>query len=268
MLTFPDFDPVALSLGPVKVHWYGIMYLLAFTAAWLIAMHQAKKKNSAIKKDQIEDLILFGALGVVVGGRIGYVFFYQFESFLNDPLWLFRVWEGGMSFHGGFVGVVFSMWFYARKIKVSFLSLLDFIAPLVPLGLGFGRVGNFIGQELWGRATDFPWGMKFPREGAEAIARHPSQLYEAALEGLLLFVILYWFSSRTRPIGSICGLGIFLYGCFRILVEFTREPDVHIQFDLFGWVTRGQILSLPMVLIGFGLFVWAYNKSRSEFIRY
>lgn len=268
MLTHPDFDPVAFELGPLAVHWYGIMYLLGFAAGWYIAMRRSRNKICPVRPAQVEDLLLFVALGVVLGGRIGYVFFYQFDTLVADPLYLFRVWEGGMSFHGGFLGVVFAMWWFARRTKIHFIDILDFIAPCIPPGLLFGRMGNFIGQELWGRPTDLPWAMTFPREGVDAVARHPSQLYEAFFEGLVLLVVLLWFSAGPRPRGAVCGLGIFLYGCFRIGVEFTREPDAHINFDLFGWVTRGQLLSVPMVIVGAGLLLWAYNRNRPLFSRY
>ncbi|MGQ9427168.1 prolipoprotein diacylglyceryl transferase [Gilvimarinus sp. F26214L] len=267
MLSYPDIDPVAFSLGPLQVHWYGIAYLCGFAAAWWIAVRRSRLKHTSIRKEQIEDLIVYGALGVILGGRIGYVLFYQFDVFLANPLWLFKVWEGGMSFHGGMLGVVAAMWLYARKHRIHFLDLMDFVAPAVPPGLGFGRLGNFIGQELWGRETNVPWGMVFPKDEL-GLVRHPSQLYEAALEGLVLFVILYWYAARPRPRGAVAALFVLLYGCFRFAVEFTRQPDAHIQFDLFGWVTRGQLLSLPMILVGAGVLVWTYRNPRTRPLRY
>lgn len=273
MLTYPVIDPVALSLGPfelsgksigpLQVHWYGIMYLLGFAGAWWLAMRRAKKDTSPIAAGQVEDLIVYGALGVVLGGRCGYVLFYHFERFLSDPVWLLRVWEGGMSFHGGLIGVVVAMVIYARKVKAPLFALTDFVAPLVPLGLGFGRLGNFIGQELWGRATDVSWGMVFPKD-PEALVRHPSQLYQAALEGLVLFLVLLWFSSKPRPRMAVSGLFLALYGCFRFVVEFVREPDNHIGFDLLGWMTRGQLLSIPMIALGLLLLVLAYRRQAAE----
>ena len=257
MLTHPDFDPVAFSLGPLDVHWYGIMYLFAFVSAWLVAMHRAGQSRTPVTRPQVENLITYGAFGVVIGGRVGYVVFYNFDAWMRDPLWLFRVWEGGMSFHGGLIGVVLAMLFYAHRIRVPYLKLTDFVAPIVPLGLGFGRLGNFIGQELWGRPTDLPWAMVFP-DDPEGLARHPSQLYQFALEGLVLFALVFWFSHRPRPAGAVSGVFLIGYSCFRILVEFAREPDQHIQFDLFGWVTRGQLLSLPMLALGLGLVLFAY----------
>jgi phosphatidylglycerol---prolipoprotein diacylglyceryl transferase len=269
MLKYPEIDPVLLSLGPfdiagktlgpLEVHWYGIMYLFGFLGAWLVAMNRAKQPNSFVSKAQIEDLIVYGAMGVIIGGRFGYVLFYYFDRFLLDPLWLFRVWEGGMSFHGGMLGVVVALWLYSRKIRQPFLAVTDFVAPMVPLGLGFGRLGNFIGQELWGRATDVSWGMVFPRDPL-GLTRHPSQLYQAFLEGLVLFTVLLWFSSKPRPRGAVGGLFLLLYGCFRFSVEFVREPDSHIGFDILGWMTRGQMLSLPMILAGIGFLIWAYRE--------
>lgn len=262
MLTHPNFDPVAISIGPLPVHWYGITYLVGFAAAWGLATWRARQDYTPIAANQVDDLIFFGALGVVLGGRSGYVLFYNFDRFLSDPLWLLRVWEGGMSFHGGLLGVIIAIALYARHIKVALGQVLDFVAPLVPIGLGMGRIGNFIGQELWGRATDVPWAMVFPRDPA-ALPRHPSQLYQACLEGLLLFIILFLFSRKPRPAWSVGGLFLICYGSFRFLVEFFREPDSHIGFDAFGWMTRGQLLSLPMVVAGVMLVVLAYTRKNA-----
>jgi len=267
-MQYPVIDPVALALGPIKVHWYGVMYLLAFASAWYLGMRRARKVGSPLQPNQVEDLIMYGAFGVILGGRFGYVLFYHFDKFLIDPLWLLRVWEGGMSFHGGFLGVCVAVFLYARKTKITLLSLGDFVAPLVPLGLGFGRLGNFIGQELWGRASDLPWAMVFPKDPAQ-LARHPSQLYQALLEGLVLFLLLFWFSSKPRPRGAVTGLFLVGYGLFRFLVEFVREPDAHLQDQLLmGWVTRGQVLSLPMVVVGCALLVWAFgSKSKIDKVK-
>lgn len=259
MLTHPNIDPVAFSLGPLSVHWYGIMYLIGFAAAWGLALKRAQRPDSPVQRKQVDDLIFYSALGVVLGGRAGYVLFYNFDKFLADPLWLLRVWEGGMSFHGGLLGVILAMVLYARYLQVRLGALLDFVAPLVPIGLGMGRIGNFIGQELWGRASDVPWAMVFPRD-PEGLARHPSQLYQAGLEGLALFVILYVYSRQPRPPWSVGGLFLACYGSFRFFVEFFRAPDSHIGFDAFGWMTRGQLLSLPMILVGLGLMVMAYRQ--------
>lgn len=269
MLKYPQLDPIAFALGPfdiagyhlgpLTVHWYGIMYLAAFLCAGYLAVRRAGRADSPVNRAQVEDLIMYGAFGVILGGRFGYVLFYNFGRFVEEPLWLLRVWEGGMSFHGGLIGVLVAMALYSRKLKQPFFALTDFIAPLVPLGLGFGRLGNFIGQELWGRATDVPWAMVFPRD-PEALARHPSQLYQAALEGFLLFVILFWFSAKPRPRMAVSGLFLLGYGFFRFSVEFFREPDNHISFDLLGWVTRGQVLSTPMIVIGAIMLILAYRR--------
>ena len=258
MLIYPEIDPVALALGPVKIHWYGIMYVFAFMAAWAIAWRRAALPHSPIKRDQIDDLIFYGALGVVIGGRVGYVFFYGFDQFLREPLWLFKIWTGGMSFHGGLLGVMIAMWWYGRKTKTDAMTMIDFVAPIVPLGLGFGRLGNFIGAELYGRVSDVPWAMVFP--GGGELPRHPSQLYQAGLEGLLLFCIVFSFSMRPRPKYAVSGVFALCYGMFRFVVEFFREPDQAIGFDLFGWMTRGQILSLPLIIVGIGLLWLAYAR--------
>ncbi len=259
MIEFPQIDPVLVSIGPLQIHWYGAMYLLGFLGGFWLARVRSKLPNSPVKPEQIEDLTLYVALGVVLGGRAGYVLFYNFPQFLEDPLWLFKVWDGGMSFHGGLLGVIAAVWLYARKINKPFVSLMDFSAPMVPIGLGLGRLGNFINQELWGRPTDSAWGMVFPRD-PEGLPRHASQLYEFALEGVVLFVVLLWFSRSPRPPYTVSALFLVLYGCFRFAVEFVREPDIHLGFDLFNWMTRGQILCIPMIVVGLGLLIWAYKK--------
>jgi phosphatidylglycerol:prolipoprotein diacylglycerol transferase len=265
MLSYPDIDPIAFSLGPLKVHWYGLMYLLGFVAAWRLALRRSKRPWSPIRKAQIEDLIVYSAFGVILGGRFGYVVFYNFERWFSDPLWLFRIWEGGMSFHGGLLGVLVALWLYGRKINQPFLALGDFVAPMVPIGLGLGRLGNFIGQELWGRPTDAWIGMVFPND-PQQLARHPSQLYEFLLEGIVLYTLLILSSRKPRPRGFVSGLFLVFYGCFRFIVEWFREPDSHIGFDLFEWMTRGQLLCLPMVAIGAGLILWGCFGSRAEMI--
>ncbi len=272
MIPYPDLNPIALSLGPfnvgettigpLEVHWYGIMYLLSFICAWFVGWYRAGRSDVLIQRNQVEDLIVYGAFGVIIGGRLGYVFFYHFDKLLQDPVWLFRVWEGGMSFHGGLIGVIIAMMLYAKKLGLSLLTVTDFVAPLEPIGQFFGRIGNFIGQELWGRPTDGPWGMIFPNDSL-GLARHPSQLYQACLEGLLLFVILFWFSTKPRPRGAVSGLFLMGYGCFRFIVEFVREPDSHLLDQLvFGWMTRGQVLCVPMVFAGLCLLVWAYRYGK------
>ena len=263
MLSYPDIDPIAFSLGPVSVHWYGLMYLLGFLVAWQLALRHSNRPWSPVRRIQVEDLIVYCAFGVILGGRFGYVLFYNFEKWLFDPLWLIRIWEGGMSFHGGLLGVLAALWLYGRKIKQPFLALGDFVAPMVPIGIGLGRLGNFIGQELWGRSTDSWLGMLFPGD-PQQLPRHPSQLYEAILEGLILSVILLLFSRKPRPRGVTGGLFMALYASFRFSVEFFREPDSHIGFDLFDWMTRGQLLCLPMFAVGAGLILWGYFGSRAE----
>jgi phosphatidylglycerol---prolipoprotein diacylglyceryl transferase len=279
MLTYPAFlkptiftiDPftvLGFTIGPVSVHWYGMMYLLSFMLGWWWAIKRSENKNSPVRKAQVEDLIVYGAIGVVVGGRLGYAVFYHLDRVVADVFWVFRVWEGGMSFHGGFIGAVVAMVVFARRYKIALLNVLDFIGPLIPIGLGLGRLGNFINQELWGRATSGWWGMVFPND-TQQLVRHPSQLYEAALEGVVLLVILYFFDKKPRPVGAVSGLGVMLYGVFRILVEFTREPDDHLKNELLlGWITRGQILSLPMVIGGAWLLIYAYQRPRSLLGRY
>lgn len=258
MLNFPQIDPVALQLGPLKIHWYGLMYLGGFAAAWWLANRRAKRPGSDWTPAQVSDLIFYCALGVVLGGRFGYVLFYNMDRFLAEPLWLFAVWEGGMAFHGGLLGVMAAIWWFGRKYNKGFFQVGDFVAPLVPIGLGLGRLGNFVGGELWGRATDLPWGMVFPR--ADELARHPSQLYQFALEGVTLFCLLWWFSARPRPAMAVSGLFLIGYGSFRFLVEFAREPDAHLGFIAFDWLTMGQLLSLPMVLAGVLLMGLAYRS--------
>ena len=262
-MIYHDIDPIAVALGPVKIHWYGLMYVLALGSAWWLSVWRARRLGGAIKAEHIEDLVFYSALGIVIGGRLGYVFFYGFQSFLDDPLWLFKVWQGGMAFHGGLIGVLLAMYFYARKTGISTYDWWDFIAPVVPLGLAFGRIGNFIGGELYGRASDESWAMVFPSDPLQ-IARHPSQLYQAALEGLLLFALLMWFGAKPRPRFAVGGLFSMGYGVARFSAEFFREPDAHIGFDALGWMTRGQLLCLPMLAVGLVMLYLAYSKKRPQ----
>ena len=259
MLTYPHIDPVALSLGPLKIHWYGLMYLVGFACFWALGVRRAARDDFAIKPDEVSDFLFYGAVGVVLGGRIGYVLFYGFHDWLADPLYIFRVWEGGMSFHGGLIGVIVAIALYARKLHTSFFNMADFVAPMAPLGLLAGRIGNFINGELWGRPTAVPWGMVFPH--VDQLPRHPSQLYQAALEGLLLFIILWLYSSKPRPTASVSGLFLVGYGFFRFLVEFFRQPDVQLGYVAFGWMTQGQLLSLPMIVGGIALMWWAFRRA-------
>lgn len=269
MLSYPNIDPVAISIGaftiagktigPLEIHWYGLMYLFGFVGAWILAYRRGRRPDTVIESKQAEDLIFYGAMGIVLGGRIGYIFFYNFDAWLSDPLLIVRIWDGGMSFHGGLIGTAIAMLLFARKIHKNFFDIVDFVAPFAPLGLFFGRIGNFIGGELYGRATDSPLGMVFPTDPL-GIARHPSQLYQAMFEGLLLFIILFWFSAKPRPRAAVIGLFMTLYGVFRFSMEFFRQPDAHIMFDLFGWMTRGQLLCLPMIAIGLALLLWTYRQ--------
>lgn len=256
MLHYPAINPVAFSLGPLAVHWYGIMYLIAFSLAWMIGQYRAKRSSGSWNKEQVNDLIFYCALGAVIGGRVGYMLFYQFAELLSSPLLLFKVWEGGMSFHGGLLGVLVAVLFFAYKFHKTFFEVTDFLAPLVPLGLFFGRIGNFINGELWGRVTTVPWGIVFPHAGS--LPRHPTQLYEALGEGLLLFLIVWFFSAKPRPRMAVSGVFLAGYGIIRFVIEFFREPDAHLGFIAFDWLTMGQLLSLPMILIGAGMVVRAY----------
>jgi phosphatidylglycerol:prolipoprotein diacylglycerol transferase len=269
MLTYPDIDPVAFALGPVRVHWYGIMYLIGFAAFWALGRYRAARPGSGWTAQMVDDVLFYGVIGVIAGGRLGYMLFYGFDQILADPTNLIRVWEGGMSFHGGLIGVLIAMWLYGRRRGKAFFQVTDFIAPLVPIGLLTGRIGNFVNGELWGGATDLPWGVRLPCDrfaaycsgGADwSLALHPSQLYEAALEGAALFLILWLYSARPRPTMAVSGLFLLAYGCFRFLVELVRMPDAHIGYLISGWVTMGQILSLPMVLAGGLLLVLAYRR--------
>ena len=255
MLTYPEIDPVIFSIGFVKIRWYGLMYVLGFIAAWYLARRRSKEPWSIIKPTQVDDLIFYCMLGVIVGGRLGYVFFYGFDQLMDDPLYLVKITEGGMSFHGGLTGVMAAMWLYSRKLGVRMWGLWDFVAPLAPLGLFFGRIGNFINGELWGKPTDVPWAFKVGNE-----VLHPSMLYEAILEGLVLFVILWLFSARERPFMSVSGMFLLFYGIFRFLVEFVRVPDSHLGYLAFDWLTMGQILSTPMILLGGAMLGLAYGR--------
>ena len=274
-----QIDPIALSSGPLKIHWYGLMYLLAFVSAWWLGRRRIRAgRLPGTDANGLSDLLFYGMLGVVLGGRIGYILFYSFGAFLDNPLMILKVWEGGMSFHGGLLGVMVAALWWTRRQKLHFFDTMDFVAPLIPLGLGFGRVGNFIGAELWGKYTQAGWGVIFPTDPAlrdftaqqlqaqyatgalDRFARHPSQLYQAFLEGVLMFGILWWFSSKPRPRYAVSGMFALLYGAFRFLVEFVRVPDEGIGYLAFGWLTMGQVLSLPLIAIGL-FWLWLSRRS-------
>ena len=270
---FVDIDPIAFSIGPVAVHWYGIMYLIAFAAFWFLGERRRRLGRLPVGPTAFSDLAFYGMIGVIVGGRVGYMLFYDTASLIEHPLSLFKIWEGGMSFHGGLLGVLVALGLWARRNSLHFFDVIDFVAPLVPIGLGMGRLGNFIGGELWGRHTDASWGMIFPRaidtagrsiEQLKAMAaagqldneaRHPSQLYQMALEGLVLFCVLYVVSMKPRPRYLVSGLFALLYGVFRFAVEFVREPDAQLGYLAWGWLTMGQVLSLPLVILGLVLII-------------
>ena len=253
MLYYPNINPIAFKLGLIEVHWYGIMYLVGFASAWRLALYRARQSQQEWNATQVGDLIFYSALGVIIGGRLGYMIFYDFFNFISSPLRIFEVWHGGMSFHGGLIGVGTAVWIFNRHTKKQWMDVTDFTAPLVPLGLAAGRIGNFINGELWGQVTTVPWGMVFPNAGP--FPRHPSQLYEFFLEGVLLFSIIWWFSIKFRPRFSVTSLFLFFYGLFRFTVEFFRQPDPQLGYIAFNWLTMGQLLSFPMI-IGGGLGLW------------
>ena len=261
LLTHPQFDPIVFSLGPLAVRWYGVMYVLAFIAYIVLGKWRVRHGlgNGVTEKD-VDDMLIYGVFGVILGGRLGYVLFYKPHYYLEHPAEILQIWAGGMSFHGGFLGVLLGVALFCKLRKLRWLTTMDFIAPLVPIGLAAGRIGNFINGELPGRYTDVPWGMWFPQTDPERRARHPSQLYQFAGEGLLLFAILWWYARKPRPPGAVSGAFLVGYGILRFLVEFTRAPD-----DFLGLLalnlSMGQWLSLPMIAIGAGMMLWAYRSS-------
>lgn len=261
MLQHPQFDPIALQLGPLAVHWYGLMYLVGFALVWVLGNYRIRQGQAPVDKKGLEDLIFYCVLGVIVGGRLGYVFFYQTSYYLQPAHWLeiLYLWEGGMSFHGGLLGVLAVLCWFSYRQKLHFFSVSDFLAPLIPLGLAAGRLGNFINGELWGRPTDVPWGMVFP-QAMDGLARHPSQIYQMLLEGFALFILLWWFSAKPRPRGQVSGLFLVGYGLFRFIVEFSREPDAFLGL-LWANLSMGQWLSIPMIALGVIIF---YRASKSS----
>ena len=259
MLPYPQIDPVALALGPLNIHWYGLMYLVGIGGAWLLARKRLARFDSSWNQEKLSDLVFWVAMGVILGGRLGYVLFYDLAAYIAEPVKILRVWEGGMSFHGGLLGVMIATWWFGKRNGKSFFQLMDFIAPLVPIGLGAGRIGNFINAELYGRATDVSWAMVFPTDPAQ-LARHPSQLYQFALEGVALFVILWFYSRKPRPTMAVSGMFALWYGIFRFIVEFVRVPDAQLGYLAFGWLTMGQVLCIPMILGGAALIGYAYKR--------
>lgn len=260
MLVHPGFDPVAFSIGPFAVRWYGLMYLAAFVAFIALSRLRARRiPELGWNARMIDDVLFFGVLGVIVGGRLGYVLFYKPGYYLEHLAEIPAVWQGGMSFHGGFLGVLGAMWLFARSRRLGFWNVMDFIAPAVPIGLAFGRLGNFINGELWGRASSVPWAMVFPQAG-DGVARHPSQLYQFGLEGLALFALLWWYAGRPRPAGAVSGVFLIGYGAFRFIAEYAREPDAFLGLLSLG-LSMGQWLSLPMVIAGLALALWAHRRA-------
>jgi phosphatidylglycerol:prolipoprotein diacylglycerol transferase len=259
MLTFPNINPVAFSIGPLQVHWYGLMYLFGFISAWGLAHWRVKHYKLAWTSEQIGDLIFFLALGVIIGGRLGYMLFYNTHQLFTQPWSLFKLWEGGMSFHGGLLGVFIALLFFAKKVNKRLWEVTDFVVPLVPLGLAAGRIGNFINGELWGRVTNVPWAMIFPH--ADNQPRHPSQLYEFGLEGIILFIIVWWYAAKPRPAGCVSAIFLMSYAVCRFIIEFFREPDYQLGFIAFNWVTMGQLLSIPMLLAG--LLLWLAKRNEN-----
>ena len=260
MLTYPQFDPVAVQIGPLAIHWYGLMYLVGFALAWLLGRRLIARGVTRLTRHDLEDLLFYAILGVIVGGRLGYVLFYKPGHYLAHPLEIFAVWEGGMAFHGGLLGVIVVLAWFARRRGFRLLEIGDFVAPLVPLGLAAGRLGNFINGELWGRVSSVPWAMVFPGS-QDGLPRHPSQLYQFALEGLLLFGIVWWFARVPRPTGQVSGVFLIGYGVLRFLVEFTRQPDSFLGL-LAGGLSMGQWLSLPMVAAGIMVYRWSAKQPR------
>jgi len=256
MIQYPGFDPIAFALGPVKVHWYGVMYLVGFAAAWWLGRVRAARPGSTWKAVDVDDFIFFAMLGVILGGRVGYVLFYGLQYWAGDLLYPLKIWEGGMSFHGGLLGVMVAIAIFALRRGRHVGDVFDFAAPVPGIGLLAGRIGNFINGELWGRQTDVPWGFQ-----VDGQVRHATQLYEAVLEGLVLFAVLWWFTAGQRPRYAASGLFLALYGASRITVEFWRVPDAHIGYLLGDWLTMGQVLSLPMLLGGIALLVLAYRRN-------
>lgn len=250
-MTLPHIDPVAFSIGSLQLRWYGLMYLAGFGLGWWLGRWRASRPNSGWRASDVDDLLTCVMIGIILGGRLGYVLFYDLPVYLSDPMEILRIWNGGMSFHGGLLGVLGAFWYFAHTRHRSFLDISDLVAPLIPPGLFFGRLGNYINGELWGKVTDSPWGVIFP--GAGPYPRHPSQLYEALLEGIVLFTVVWIYSLKPRKRGAVSGLFALGYGVFRFAVEFVRVPDAQLGYLAFGWLTMGQVLCLPLIAVGLWL---------------
>jgi phosphatidylglycerol:prolipoprotein diacylglycerol transferase len=264
VLTHPQFDPVIFSLGPLAVRWYGLMYVIGFVAYIVLGKHRVRKGFGAgLTENDVDDLLMYGVLGVILGGRLGYVLFYKPAHYFAHPAEILQIWTGGMSFHGGFLGVLLGVAIFCWRRKLRWLAVMDFVAPMCPIGLAAGRLGNFINGELPGRPTDLPWGMWFPQVDPTPLARHPSQLYQFALEGMLLFVLLWWFSGKPRPVGAVSGFFLAGYGTLRFLAEFTRQPDDFLGLLALGF-SMGQWLSMPMIVAGAAMMAWAYRGGGRE----
>ncbi len=261
MISYPNIDPVAVHLGPIKIYWYGLMYVIGFMAAWGLATLRARRQPDQWNAESISDLVFYAALGVIIGGRAGFFLFWDFSNLIHNPLEFFKLWHGGMSFHGGLLGVMIAIALFCRKYHKTFFDVTDFMVPFIPIGLACGRLGNFINSEMWGRVSSAPWAMVFPNGGP--MPRHPSQLYEFLLEGVVLFIVLWWFSNRPRPRMATSGLFLLLYGIFRSFTEFYRVPDPGMGYLAFGWLTMGQVLSLPMIIGGGILMSLAYLRKGS-----
>lgn len=263
IIYYPRVDPVIFSIGSFQVHWYALMYLIGFFSAWVLARYRVKKHHLNWSSEQVADMIFYSAVGVILGGRIGYMLFYDFPYWLEHPLQIFKIWQGGMSFHGGFLGVLVALFCFGKKYKLTFFQLTDFMAPLVPIGIAAGRIGNFINGELVGRPTNMPdWGMIYPY--VDLLPRHPSQLYECLLEGVALFIILWIYTLKPRPLRATSGLFLICYGSFRFFLEFFREPDAPLGFLWDNWLTMGQLLSFPMILLGLFLMFRAYRGNHAS----
>ncbi len=275
---YPNIDPIIVALGPLAIRWYGLAYLAGFAACWLLGNWRAERARlhqpgDLWNKQDVSDVVFYGAVGAVLGGRVGYTLFYGFEQLLQDPLFLFRIWDGGMSFHGGLIGCLLGLWWFAHRTGRSVLAVTDFIVPMAPIGLGLGRLGNFANTELPGRATESMFGLIYPC-GADAIrainplctgqweafARHPSPLYQAFAEGVVLFLVVWLFASKRRPLGAVTGVFLITYGSLRLITEYFRQPDGHLGFIAFEWLTMGQILSVPMIVAGIFLLSWCSDR--------